>query len=138
MTFNHWDNVEAIDRYIKNAPLNTKAAGAIRDEWTRFFDEFSWSYATQEQYDRARNLRNRFNLANAVTQSDKEQVLHVMQTGLTTEELAGGTSRRLIDGSYIEPLLTAETKAKLVFGGVIIAGAFVLFHVSRIANALRP
>jgi len=133
--WNYWENVEAIDRYIKGATLNTPAATAIRDDWTKFYNEFSWSYASQEDYDRARNLRNRFNLANAITKAQKEQVEHVMKTGLTTEELAGGTSRKLSSGMYEERLFSEETRTALILGGIAAVGLFVLYQTGKIARA---
>src|SRR5262245_24264320 len=96
------ENIEAINRYIVNATINTKEAGKIRDEWIRWHDKQGWwsLSMTSSTYDEARNIRNRFNIANAKTAEDKEFVRHVQQQGLSSEEMQGGTKRVLSDGTY--------------------------------------
>jgi len=118
------EDLAAIDRYIKSAPLNTSEARKLRDEWTRFYDGLGWS-PSLEEYDAARNLRNRFNLANAITAADKAHVEVVMKSGMTTEEMAGGTDRRLLSGMYDEPLFSSSTRTTLGVAGLAIGLAVI-------------
>lgn len=125
------EDLAAIDRYMKETPGKTASAIRIKDDWTVWYDGIGWwgSYS-QENYDHARNLRNQFNLANATTSEDLEMAQRVMQTGLTTEELAGGTRRTLSTGMYDEPLISSSTKLVVVaigaFSAVIYIGAKLL------------
>lgn len=99
------DDIDAINRYIaQDTPVKTKEAGKLRDEWIRWHDSLGWWDKNMDQavYDRARNLRNAFNLANSTSAKEKAQVKEVQQTGLTTEEMQGGVRRTLSSGDYSE------------------------------------
>lgn len=99
------EDIEAINRYIVYTEARTKDALKIRDEWIRWHDGLGWWKKNMEQsvYDEARNIRNRFNLANATSKAEKEHVQHVQQTGLSTEEAQGDTRRVLSSGMYETP-----------------------------------
>lgn len=123
------EDIAAINRYIANGKTNTKEAAKIRDEWIQWHDKLGWwdlHINTNAVYDQARNIRNRYNVANAKTAADKDFVKQVQQQGLSTEELQGGVKRVLSDGSYAvddEPLI--PTSFKLGVGmtlGTLIAG----------------
>lgn len=96
------DDIDAINKYIVYATVKTKDAAKIKDEWIRWHDGLGWWSKNMDSavYDEARNKRNRFNLANAVTKAEKEDVKNVQQTGLSTEEMQGGTRRVLSSGTY--------------------------------------
>lgn len=133
-TFDDAANIEAINRYIADAKINTAAAAKIRDRWIKWHDNLGWydsSFPSLQVYDEARNIRNEFNIANAVTTEEKKQVKQLQQEGLTSEELRGETSRRLSTGDYLEkpeesePWLPTKTKVALgIFAGVVTVGLF--------------
>ncbi len=124
------EDIEAIDRYIKAAPLHSKAAGVAHDDWVRYYDGLSWlDKTTDATLDKSRNLRNAFNRANAVTAADREAVENQLQNGLTSEELAGGTSRRLSTGDYDTPLISPATRAGLLLAGL---GVGVLWLAKKV------
>jgi hypothetical protein len=110
------EDMDAINRYMMRMDLMTGQAAQHRDAWVVWYDNLSWWERTQDGaiYDEARNRRNEFNLANAVTPEEKAGVLHVMQTGMTTEEMAGGTRRTLSSGMYSLPETTIEGKTDLL------------------------
>jgi hypothetical protein len=125
------DDMEAIDRYIKGTPLKTAAARDVYNEWTIWFDNISLYYS-QGNYDHARNLRNRFNLANAQTTAEQARAKEVMATGMTTEEMAGGTRRTLADGSYAEPLISPSTQFLIGVGLALAAVGFVALKIGEL------
>ncbi len=131
-------DMEAVNRYIAGAPLKTKAAGAAHDEWVKWFDGLSYleKALDSETWDRARNLRNKFNEANAVTAAEKEQAARVRTTGLTTEEIAGGTRRALSTGDYDVPLLSTSTRMAL--GGVVLLGGLGFIASLAAGSYLKP
>ena len=95
------EDVKSINKYItEKAKLSTttKTAKKVADtKWRPFYEKWLansdwWTTSigdysnTQENYDIARNIRNEFNRANAVTDSQKEAVERQIQTGITSEE----------------------------------------------------
>lgn len=140
-------NIKAINTYIMTTPLATSAAGNVRNEWLKWHDGLGWysrEYPSVEIYDQARNLRNKFNLANAKTAEEKEQVKRVMQTGLTSEELRGETKRTTAEGGYLapppgesEPWLPMKTKVALGMG-VLVLGALTVAKKIYLDPLLAP
>lgn len=128
-------DIQAIDVYIKGAPLNTEDAAEVHDEWVAWHNGLGW-WVTEEDYDRARNIRNRFNLANAMTNAERVHVQNVIQSGWTTEEMAGGTSRALSDGMYREPLISSTTKNLLAVTAVVGFAGWVALKLSPIRQAV--
>ena len=98
-------DMDAINKYMMTTPVRTAAAERVKIEWMRFWEvtqrDFLWY--SQEEFDAARNLRNKFNLANTVTPEQKKAVEDTMRTGLTGEEVRGDTRRATTEGSYLEP-----------------------------------
>lgn len=138
-----FDDLEAIDRYITSQPVNTAAAARIKDEWIGWHDNVStWLGVSQEDYDHARNLRNQFNLANAITPEAQTAARNTIKTGMTTEEMAGGTDRRLSNGMYGEPLFSAQTRlfsaqTRLILGASAL-GVAVLWGVKKYFDLIKP
>lgn len=99
------EDIEAINRYIVNGSAKTKEAIKIRDEWIRWHDNLGFFAKNFDggTYDQARNIRNRYNIANATTKDEKEFVQQVQQQGLSSEEMQGGTKRVLSSGQYETP-----------------------------------
>jgi hypothetical protein len=127
---NQGSNIEAIARYIGGQePARTPAAIAVRDEWQRFYSglgDFEKNFE-QQAYDRARNLRLKFNRANAVTPEQVAAVEEQALRGVTTEEMAGEADRRTADGSYIPPPSGSTTAAHaLIAVGAVVAIVLLL------------
>lgn len=130
-------NIEAINEYIMAQPIHTTAAGQVRDEWLKWHESIGWTgqnFPSVETYDEARNLRNKFNLANAKTEAEKADIKNVQQTGLSSEQLRGETDRRTVDGNYLvvppeaEPWIPTKTK---IAGALIAVGAGVLWFLKK-------
>lgn len=128
-------NVAAINEYIMTQPINTPASAAVKDEWLKWHDTLGWyqqQFTSTDNYDAARNLRNKFNEANATTAEEKAQVKYIQQTGLSSEELRGETDRRTSDGGYLdhppesEPWIPTKTKIAGVLIGLSAAALWVL------------
>ncbi len=90
------DDMEAIDSYMRNTPVNPGAvniskARSIKSAWGPWFNDLStWAKTTDDDVlNDARSRRNAFNLANAKGPAGVAQVQHVLATGLTSEEIAG-------------------------------------------------
>jgi hypothetical protein len=120
------ENIEAIARYISEQdPPRTAEARSIRDEWQRFYSGLSSYEANYEQqaYDRARNIRLRYNRANATTDAERAAVERQAMGGLSTEQINGDADRRTTDGSYIPP---PSPSSGLVLIGVGVAAVAAL------------
>jgi hypothetical protein len=127
-------NIEAIGRYIsEQEPARTAAAVAVRDEWQRFASALGDWEANYEQqaYDRARNIRLKFNRANAVTPAERAAVEQQAIGGVSTEEVEGDPDRRTSSGAYIPPPSpSAELARTLAIVGAGV-GLLLLWKVTR-------
>lgn len=102
-TFDDAANIDAINRYIAEAKPLTPAGAKAKDEWRIWHDGLSWydkTFPSVAVYDYARNLKNKFNLANAPTAAEKAAVQLNAQTGVTSEQMRGEVDRRLTSGAY--------------------------------------
>ncbi len=128
------EDMAAINRYMTSQDMKTKKAETIHDEWVRWWDGLGWWEKNFDlaTYDKARNLRNTFNLANATNAAETAAVKRVMQTGITTEEMAGGTKRTLASGMYSEEdappgdLLTTRGKMAVILGATTLGLGYVI------------
>ncbi len=124
------EDMDALNRFFASQHPQTEDAAELRDEWILWHDGLSWWSRNMDSsiWDQARNRRNKYNLANATTREEYEGVKQVMKTGLTTEEIAGGTKRTLSSGMYAEPysedILTTKGKVYTALG---ITGVGLLF-----------
>lgn len=114
------EDMEAIDRYMRTQPMKTSEAAKVHDDWIVWYDGLSWWSRSMdgEVYDEARNRRNKFNRANAVSRTEKAATERIITEGASTEELAGGLDRRLSTGEYHESLIPTSTKYGLALIGV--------------------
>lgn len=121
------DDMEAVNRYIAGAPLKTRAAEAAHDEWIKWYDSLSWLEKSfdGETWDRARNLKNKFNAANATSSAEKEMAERVAKSGLTTEEIAGGTRRTLSSGEYDVPFISTSTRVAIGGMAILVGAGFL-------------
>lgn len=128
-------NIAAINTYVMTQPLKTAEAGIVRNEWLKFHEALGWTgraFPSVEDYDKARNIRNRFNDAQAVTQAEKTAAVEQKLKGLTSEELRGETRRTTTEGGYLEdeasggePWLPTKTKVALGIGALVVGGLFI-------------
>ena len=96
------DDLDAINKYIVGAEIKTREAQVLRDEWIRWFDGLSWGdrYFDRPTYDRARNMRLEFELANSVSEAERAEVLQRARQGLSSEQAQGSPDRRDTSGEY--------------------------------------
>lgn len=129
---NQAENIAAIARYIGGQePARTPEARAVRDEWQRFYSslgDYEANYELQA-YDRARNLKLRFNRANATTDEQRALVEEQALRGLSSEQLAGEPDRRQTDGTYVPPPSGSSQVAQMVLG--VGVGLGVLLFLAR-------
>lgn len=99
------DDLRAINEYFHRVAPVTPAAKKLFNEWVSWWEQNvanAW-FLTQADLDHARNLRNDFNRANAVTPEAKAKVEEVITTGITVEQQRGETDRRNTEGGFTEP-----------------------------------
>lgn len=123
-----------------NAP-KTAAAKAVFNEWIAWWEDNgdNWFNGTAE-LDHARNLRNDYNRANAVTAEAKAQVESVIRTGMTSEQAAGETDRRNAEGGFTEPPLSVVKRWWFwpsVASGATLAVVFVVPRVVKMYLGVR-
>lgn len=93
-------DMEALDAYMSTTPAVTPQAVALKNAWRAWYDDLSFiGRRESDNWDAARNRRNDFNRANAVTPAEKKVVEQVIKTGQTTEQAAGETDRRDSNGN---------------------------------------
>jgi hypothetical protein len=125
------DNLDAINRFVVGTVIKTPAAQQLRDEWIQWFDTRT-SYDLnfdRPTYDAARNRKLAFELANATSDAEREQIKLVAQTGMSSEEMQGEADRRQTGGHYTEaspasPFVGLAWLA-VAIGGAAAAGAFL-------------
>lgn len=95
------DDMVAIERYMKDTLALTPEATKIKDAYIAWFDGlYWWQKSSQDNFDKARNYRNQFNLANAPTAEAKAAVQAVITSGLSKEQAQGDADRRNSAGMY--------------------------------------
>ncbi len=99
------DNIEAINDFMHRQSPQTPAAAIAFNDWVQWYEATKpglLSFWSDADFDHARNLRNAFNRANAVTTAEKKQVEQVITTGQSAEQSAGETDRRNAQGNIEE------------------------------------
>lgn len=124
-------DMNAINKFfMETAKVNTPAAEKVKQEWMQFWKdtERTFSWYSQEEFDQARNLRNRFNLANAKTDAARVAVAAQQASGVTREEAGGNTRRAGTSGDYLEeekPWIPTSWKVGAFVGvGLLATGVF--------------
>jgi hypothetical protein len=125
------ENMEAVNRYFMEGKVRTAAAEKVKQEWMAFWKDVKrdWTWYTQEEYDKARNLRKKYDLANAPTAQAKQVVTdHYRNAQGTTEQSRGETRRSGTEGDYLvesDPIIpTAWKVGAVVAVGLVAVGAF--------------
>jgi len=133
------DNIDAITEYMTAVAtqVKTTAARAKQDEYKAWIDTVGWYNKNYDRptYDHARNLRNEFNVANAVTQAEKQAVQQVLTTGLTTEEQQGEGRRVSSEGKFSEqeaPPVPMPSWAKWAIAGAV--GVGILYALGKVTT----
>lgn len=96
------DNLEAVNSQIMATKPQTPKAIELRDDWARWYQSlgtYELNYDA-DTWDVARNKRAAFLLANAATEAEREDVRRVIETGMSSEQQAGETDRRMSGGMY--------------------------------------
>jgi hypothetical protein len=99
------DDIEAINVYMHSTPPQTPAGSIALNDWVTWYEQTKpgvFSFWSDADVDHARNLRNAFNRANAVTTAEKAKVDEVIKTGQSLEQSAGQTDRRNAAGDIVE------------------------------------
>ncbi len=143
------EDLEAVDRYIAGgAQPKTPAAAKVRDKWISWYNALSWWEKSMDgaTWDKARNLRTEYNRVNATTPAEKEAVEKTVMTGVTTENIQGGTSKVQSSGYIEEPLISTKTKlamlgtlgtvALVVGGGAAAVAALYVLKVVYLDSGL--
>lgn len=134
------EDIEAINEYMHRTQRKTAAASAALNEWVKWYEATKpgplgwWSDA---DYDHARNLRNAFSRANAVTEAEKAQTESVIREGVSAEQARGETDRRNAEGNIVEqptgvahqwwfwPAVAAGTTAAVLLVGPKLASVYL-------------
>jgi hypothetical protein len=99
------DDLNAIADYMSATAARTPKAIQLKDSWLKWFDQLSWytkNVSPGDDYDEARNRRNAFNEANALTSEELEMAKRTAREGFTTEEMEGERKRVLSSGRFPE------------------------------------
>lgn len=140
-----WElNMEAIVDYFNRTEPETDEAAAIKDEFAQWNVDLSWydRYIDAEgTYVKARNYRDRFNVANATNKTEKEAAERLRKEGLTSEKLRGEAEKaRTTKGYYAEkkPFDIPYFKIAAVVGvtigvAMLISNPLPLLGIARMA-----
>jgi len=104
------DNLLALNNYMHTTPIKTAAAGPLASDWSRWWDAKGNpdNYSLKippEVWDEARNRKLKFDLANAVSTSEKDNIVRIATTGMSSEQMQGLPDRRdpTTGGYYVPP-----------------------------------
>lgn len=130
------DDMEAIDRYMKETKRVTSKANKLHDEWIVWYDGLGWydlNFNT-DIFDQARNRKNAFNLANVHTDAERDSLKEQIKNSFTTEEARGQPNRMKTDGAFneapdTEPFFPTRVK---VAGGIAALGFGALWALKKI------
>lgn len=122
-------DLDAINTYMHSQTLNNAESTALFNDWVSWYEGLGFMdlhYNSSETYDTARNKRNAFNLANAVSDDERAQVQRVILDGQSSEQDAGQTDRRDASGNLPQapPAPWIPTWAKIAVG--VTAGLTVI------------
>jgi hypothetical protein len=103
------DNLNTVNGYIHAQAIKTPEAGRIASDWSHWWDTTGnpTNYTLEIPpvvWDEARNRKLQFDLANAVTSHERDTVVHVATTGMSSEQMQGQPDRRdPVTGTYFVP-----------------------------------
>lgn len=93
------DNLNTVNSYIHSQSIKTTEAGKIAGDWSRWWDSTGNpdNYTLKippEVWDEARNRKLKFDVANATSTAQKENIIRVAKTGMSSEQMQGQQDRR--------------------------------------------
>lgn len=138
------DDVEAINSFFHRTPAKTPAAELAFNDWVQWYERTKpglFGFWSDADVDHARNLRNAFNRANAVTAAEKKQVDEVIKTGVSNEQARGETDRRTSSGDIAEPppgITHQWWFLPAVGAGVAVVGILVVPSLLRLYTGRSP
>ncbi len=133
-------NLASLVQYFNETKAVTSKASKIKDQFANWYSNLGWyakTVSADDTWNQARNYRDTFNAANAVTPQQQAAVAHVQNAGITSEQMAGNQAQaKLSSGLYAAPdpeppLIPTEYKVVVVIGGI----AAVLLAVYGVATA---
>ncbi len=137
---NEADDMDAIRVYFNNTQAITPEAVKIKDEFNVWFDKLWWvEKTTSANYDLARNMRNRFNLANVKTPVERAAVVNSLKTGTSSEELKGEVRRVQSDGMLPGPVTPPKDPIiprEWLVGGIVVIGLSAVVAAHGAATSL--
>ena len=85
------EDMDAINRYMRTTKIVNNEAFPIKDSFLGWYDRLSYLSKSLDGdiYNEARTRMNKFNLANVTNEQQRENVVRVITTGVTTEEMQG-------------------------------------------------
>lgn len=137
------ENLDALNKYFMTTKIKTKEAEKLKTSWLQWWETLGWYDLSvdPDTFDIARNRKNAFDLANAVSASEKTSIKEAIKTGFTTEEALGGTRgtpavrRTTSDGTYLEDPIEKEpfvpTRIKVV-GAIALAAVGALWAAKTV------
>jgi hypothetical protein len=95
----HADDLNAVNEYLHRTPAKTQEARKLVSDWATWWvttgDPKNYTFLVPDAvWDEARNRRLAFNVANAVTAEEKQQVAFVATQGQSSEQTRGEQDRR--------------------------------------------
>lgn len=132
------EDIDAIAVYMAAQSPKTPLATNLKNDWVAWLDQMSWydKNFTSHVYDTARNKRNAFNIANATSAQELENVKNVIKTGINTEQLQGLPDRRDGNGNYpLPPPATTIVWPYFLLGTAVLASfGYALASAARLGG----
>jgi hypothetical protein len=90
---------DAINEFMKRTPAVTPEAVVLKSSWSTWFSTLSWwdKNMSETAFDEASTRRNKFNLANAVSQKEKDLAVRVMTTGFDKNQAQGKPRKQTLE-----------------------------------------
>ena len=130
------DDIDAINDYFQRTEAKTSAASVDKTMWNIWYKAISLTWFGKNLdptvYDKARQMRDGFNIDNATSDEEKAAVQDVMKSGLKTEDTSKtDTVFTRMPAKVTGSMPTAE---KIAIGaGVALFGALLL----RVSGVLK-
>ena len=140
LLFTDNQDMEAINRFMSDTVAVTPEAVRLKDDWIRWWDTLGWGEKNvgTQAFDEARNRRNAFIIANAITPSQKKDMEDVVKHGITSEEMQGDTRRADSSGKFPEPPPPPLVPDWMKLGTGIAALAGIALGIASIVSKLNP
>ena len=111
-------DMKAIDDYMRRTAPVTPEATALRSSWLTWYPSLSWwalNYDTGVR-DEASTRRNKFNLANAQTKAEKDNVIRVITTGFDSNQMQGQARKETLPTGEVGTQIKKPTSTAVLQG----------------------